>query len=96
MKNEDFINKLHEDPSFVAILKSAKDDNERRFIKSFTESYMARIVETFAAVKSAMESNPEEFKKQLEEIQAGVVMNTPQPQPQPRQDDKKNDDANSR
>jgi hypothetical protein len=95
MKNEDFINKLHEDPSFIAILKSAKDDNERRFIKSFTESYMARIVETFTAVKSAMESNPEEFKKQLEEIQAGVVMNTP-PQSQPQQDEKKNDDANSR
>jgi hypothetical protein len=95
MKNEDFINKLHEDPSFVAILKAAKDDKERRFIKSFTESYMARVVETFAAVKSVMESNPEEFKKQLEEIQAGVVMDTQPPQSQPQQD-KKKDDANNR
>jgi len=89
MNKEDSVKKLHEDPSFIAILAAAKSDEERRFIKSFTEGYVANLAGLLSTFKETFESNPEEFKKQLEEIQAGVVINTQPAQPQ----DKKKDDA---
>ena len=73
-KKEEFIKKFREDKNLSEILRLAKDDDERKAIMAYTESFVSVLYQNvFSHIEKALVEDPEALKKSLQEISDELV-----------------------
>ena len=73
MKKEDYIEKLHKDELFGSVIAQAADPQEARFIKAFSEEFLISVMEVLGPLAEMQEKDPDNFKKQLEELDKELI-----------------------
>lgn len=60
--------------NFKELLKSAKDDTERKAIAAHTEHFVTNLYESvFAHIEKSLEQDPDAIKKALLEIDSSLI-----------------------
>jgi GT2 family glycosyltransferase len=74
MNKDDMLKMLREDKTMKHVLSLAKNDDERRKIKAYAESFALNFYKNiFAPVEKEIQKDPEVLKKALLEIKDGLI-----------------------
>lgn len=69
MKKEECIKMLRDNDTFKSILRKAKDDKEKRHIKSYAENFIVQFYDSvYAPLQKLNEENPGAIKEALDEL----------------------------
>lgn len=73
-KKEEILKKIRDDENFNKILSLSKDDNEKKAIKAYAESFISVLYQSvFSHIEKALNEDPDALKKSLQEINNELI-----------------------